>query len=103
MALPVSEGGRVGFLNAGDLEDGVAFAGGSELRGITLLGLERFGDELRAVRQGGGGAIDGDGLRGSDVKVMCGRGGLEAGLGSLLGKLTREVLLTLRNRLAAER
>jgi hypothetical protein len=47
----------VGGGDAGDLEDGVAFAGGGEAGRIALLGGEGLGDDLRAVGQAGDDAL----------------------------------------------
>ena len=95
--------GACAGVDTGDLEDGVAFAGGRVLRRVALLGLEGLGDELRAVRQRGDGAARRPPAAWSPLQMMR-RGGLvEAVLGGLGGQLPGVVLFGLRDLLAAQR
>ena len=86
VVFPVGEGGGVGGLDTGDLEDGIAFAGGCGLRRIALLGFKRLGEDLSSVGQRGDDALTSDGRRGDNFEMVSGGGLFESVFGGFRGE-----------------
>ena len=96
MRLPVSKHGCVRRLNARDLEDRVALAGGRKLRRVALLGAEGLRQKLLAAGQRGNHARLLHRLRGHHLKMMRRRRFFQAILDRLGCEVLRVLLLRLR-------